>query len=193
MTQTIKFESADRRELLDVLIEVCKTVGKGEPTPSIEVGGKTYARFDHLKVAALLPDEELQAHHQAKIDRMFQKRQHGYRRTAHNLVHRANQIGSAIRSREFTRQRMEEEAQARAEAKAMAAEAARQQAALHARTQALQEAALAAHPGWREITEPILTAGGRTFVKTEKKAPGTLNGLVKWFERTHSENANTGR
>src|SRR5260370_39004251 len=41
-------------------------------------------------VADLLPDHDLLPHHQSIVDAMFTKRQHGYRRTAYNLAHRAN-------------------------------------------------------------------------------------------------------
>jgi hypothetical protein len=47
---------------------------------------------DLLKVAALLPEDDLLPHHQAKIDTMFQKKQRGYRRTAYNLAHRSTGI-----------------------------------------------------------------------------------------------------
>jgi hypothetical protein len=48
---------------------------------------------DLLKVALLLPDENLSPNHQAKINAMFKKRQRQrrYRRTACNLARRANQ------------------------------------------------------------------------------------------------------
>jgi hypothetical protein len=54
------------------------------------VNGKTYAPFELLRVADLLPDDDLLPHHRSIVDAMFAKRQHGYQRTAYNLAHRAN-------------------------------------------------------------------------------------------------------
>jgi len=35
----------------------------------------------------------------------------------------------------------------------------------------------------------VLIVGNRTFAKTDTKAPGTLKGLVRWFEKKHPEEA----
>ena len=69
-----------------MLIEAVKL----DERPSMVVNGKTYAPFELLRVADLLPDHDLLPHHQSIVDGMFTKRQHGYRRTAYNLAHRAN-------------------------------------------------------------------------------------------------------
>jgi hypothetical protein len=76
----------DFRGLLDLLIEAVKL----DERPSMVVNGKAYAPFELLRVADLLPDDDLLPHHQSIVDAMFTKRQHGYRRTAYNLAHRAN-------------------------------------------------------------------------------------------------------
>ena len=83
--RVLKFEGADRRELFYLVLEACRA----QTRPAIEVDGKVYD--DLLKVARLLPyEDELLPHHQAIVDKMFQKRQWGYGRTAYNLVHRLN-------------------------------------------------------------------------------------------------------
>jgi hypothetical protein len=83
---TLTFMGTDFRGLLDFLIEAVKLVER----PSMVVNGKTYAPFELLRVADLLPEDDLLPHHQSIVDAMFTKRQHGYRRTAYNLAHRAN-------------------------------------------------------------------------------------------------------
>jgi hypothetical protein len=91
---TLRFLERDRRQLLDVLIQAVDIASiEGKP-PEIEVDGRVYASHDILKVAALLPDEPLQPHHQDTIDRMFKKRQRGYGRTGYNLAHRALAIAA---------------------------------------------------------------------------------------------------
>jgi hypothetical protein len=85
---TLNFTGTDFRGLLDLLIEAVKL----DERPSMVVNGNTYAPFELLRVADLLPDEELLPHHQSIVDGMFTQRQHGYQRTAYNLAHRANAI-----------------------------------------------------------------------------------------------------
>lgn len=99
---TLQFTGTDYRDLIDVLIQAVELTGGGD-RPTIEVNGKVYAGFDLLKVAALLPDDDLLPHHQAAIEKMFQKKQRGYRRTAYNLAHRSNQIASQAKERELRR------------------------------------------------------------------------------------------
>jgi hypothetical protein len=57
-------------------------------------------------VAALLPDEDLQPHHQVLVDVMFAKKQHGYRRTAANLAERANSFRTEEQKRAAKAARM---------------------------------------------------------------------------------------
>ena len=83
---TLTFTGTDFRGLLDLLIEAVKL----DERPSMVVNGKTYAPFELLRVADLLPDDDLLHHHQSIVDAMFARRQHGYRRAAYNLAHRAN-------------------------------------------------------------------------------------------------------
>jgi len=83
---TLTFTGTDFRGLLDLLIEAVNL----DERPSMVVNGKTYAPFELLRVADLLPDDDLLPHHQSIVDAMFTKRQHGYRRTAYNLADRAN-------------------------------------------------------------------------------------------------------
>ncbi len=92
---TLRFDGADRRDLLDTLIEAVRITDETGERPSVKVGGRVYAGYELVRVAHLLPDDELQDHHAAKIAEMFQRRPHGYRRTAYNLAHRANQIVAA--------------------------------------------------------------------------------------------------
>jgi hypothetical protein len=96
---TLKFDGADDRNLLDTLIEAVRLTSDSGERPSIEVRGKVFSPFDLLKVSFLLPVDDLQPHHQAKIDTMFKKRQHGYSRTAANLAHMANSIASNAQRR----------------------------------------------------------------------------------------------
>jgi hypothetical protein len=90
----LTFLGSDRRELLDILIEAAEVTRIEGRRPEIVVDGKTYAPHDLVKVAALLPDEPMLPHHQEKIDRMFQRKQYGYRGTANNLAHKINSIRS---------------------------------------------------------------------------------------------------
>ena len=83
---TLTFTGTDFRGLLDLLIEAVNL----DERPSMVVNGKTYAPFELLRVADLLPDDDLLPHHQSIVDAMLAKRQHGYQRTAYNLAHRAN-------------------------------------------------------------------------------------------------------
>jgi hypothetical protein len=83
---TLTFTGTDFRGLLDLLIQAVNL----DERPSMVVDGKAYAPFELLRVADLLPDDDLLPHHQSIVDAMFAKRQHGYRRTAYNLAHRAN-------------------------------------------------------------------------------------------------------
>lgn len=88
----LTFTGTDFQSLFDLLIQAVKMAH--EERPSITVNGKTYPPFDLLKVADLLPDDDLSPEHQAIIDTMFDRKQRGYRRTGYNLAHRANQIAS---------------------------------------------------------------------------------------------------
>ena len=91
MSETaLQFTGTDLRGLLDVLLEALKVIRRTGLRPTITVNGKLYASHDLRKVAALLPDEDLQPHHQASVDVMFAKKQFGYRRTAYNIADRAN-------------------------------------------------------------------------------------------------------
>jgi hypothetical protein len=91
----LRFDGADIRDLIDVLIEAVRITSTEGERPSVEVHGKAYAAHDLLKVAALLPhDEDLQEHHQAKVAALFVRRQRGYLRTAYNLANRANGIAA---------------------------------------------------------------------------------------------------
>ena len=94
----LKFAGEDLRWLYETLIEACDVTSKEGTSPTVVVNGKRYK--DLLKVAALLPDEPLQSHHQIMADEIFQKKQLGYRRTAYNIAHRANQIASNVARRE---------------------------------------------------------------------------------------------
>ncbi len=95
---TLRFDGADRRDLLDTLIEAVRITDETGERPSIKVDGKVYAGHELVKVALLLSfDEPLQDHHAAKIADFFDWRQHGYGRTAYNLANRANQIASEHR------------------------------------------------------------------------------------------------
>jgi hypothetical protein len=94
--RTLKFVSSDYRELIDLLVEAVEIASVTGERPSIEVDGKTYAPYDLEKLSLLLVhDEPLQERHEAKVAKIFDKRQHGYGRTAWNLAHRANAIAAA--------------------------------------------------------------------------------------------------
>jgi hypothetical protein len=99
--ETLKFQGTDFRGLLDILIEAVQIAAKDGQRPKVEVNGKIYAEYDLLKIAGLMPDEELTAEHQAKVDAIFQKKQFGYRGTGYNLANRANQIASAAARRKM--------------------------------------------------------------------------------------------
>jgi hypothetical protein len=99
----LRFKGGDPRWLFEILVEAVEVTGKEGERPSIIINGKTYAPFDLVKVAALLPEDSLQPHHQLIADELFKKRQSGYRRTAYNLAHLANSIASTARSREAIR------------------------------------------------------------------------------------------
>jgi hypothetical protein len=86
----LQFTGTDLRGLLDVLLEALKVIRRTGRRPTITVNGKLYTSHEYRKVAALLPDEDLQRHHQASVDVMFAKKQRGYRRTAANVADRAN-------------------------------------------------------------------------------------------------------
>ena len=72
---TLTFTGTDFRGLLDLLIEAVNL----DERPSMVVNGKTYAPFELLRVADLLPDDDLLPHHQSIVDAMFTKRQNGCR------------------------------------------------------------------------------------------------------------------
>ena len=94
---TLVFQGDDLRWLFETLVDAAEiTLWEGE-RPAVVVNGKRYPPYALLKVAALLPDEPLQPHHQIVADQLFQKKQKGYRRTAYNLAHRANQFASDAR------------------------------------------------------------------------------------------------
>jgi hypothetical protein len=86
----LQFTGTDLRGLLDVLLEALKVIRRTGRRPTITINGKLYASHDLRKIAALLPDEDLQPHHQASVDVMFAKKQFGYRRTAYNIAERIN-------------------------------------------------------------------------------------------------------
>ena len=66
MSETaLQFTGTDLRGLLDVLLEALKVIRRTGRRPTITVNGKLYANHDLRKLAALLPDEDLQPHHQA--------------------------------------------------------------------------------------------------------------------------------
>ena len=96
---TLRFDGADRRDLLEILIEAVRITEETGERPSLEVGGQLYAGYELVRVAKLLPDDELQDHHAAKLIGMFERPQHEYRRTAFHLAHRVNQIVAANQER----------------------------------------------------------------------------------------------
>jgi len=80
---TAKFESRDRRHLIDILI---KANVSGDAPDVVDIDGNLY---ELRHIWKLLPYEEpLQSHHQSQVDKLFEKRQWGYGRTANNLWHR---------------------------------------------------------------------------------------------------------
>lgn len=94
---SLKFSGTNRHDLIETLIKAVEITNETGKHPSIEVDGTVYADFDLVKVARLLPggDEPLEPRHQAMVDPLFQRRQHGYLRTGWNLAHKANSIASA--------------------------------------------------------------------------------------------------
>ena len=103
---TLVFQGDDLRWLFETLVDAAEiTLREGE-RPAIIVNGKRYPPYALLKVAALLPDEPLQPHHQIVADQLFQKKQKGYRRTAYNLAHRADRFASDARHRRATNLRL---------------------------------------------------------------------------------------
>ena len=63
MSETaLQFTGTDLRGLLDVLLEALKVIRRTGRRPTISVNGKLYASHDLRKLAALLPDEDLQPH-----------------------------------------------------------------------------------------------------------------------------------
>jgi hypothetical protein len=40
---------------------------------------------------------------------------------------------------------------------------------------------------WEEVGSTALIVNGHSFLKVNKRAPNTITGVVKWFERTHPE------
>ncbi len=91
---TLQFEGSDLRGLLDTLIEAVRITSEEGERPVIEVNGKIYRDVELLNVAMIMPDDDLSESHQDQIDAMFQKQQHGYRRTGCNLAHHCNQIAA---------------------------------------------------------------------------------------------------
>jgi hypothetical protein len=65
----------------------------------VVVGGVRYRGYDLLKVAQLLPDEELQPGDRSLVEKIFIKKQKTYRSTGYNLAHRANSIAAAAAHR----------------------------------------------------------------------------------------------
>ncbi len=96
---TLRFDGDDLRDLLDVLIEAVRITDETGERPSAQVSGKVYAGYELVRVAQLLPDDELQEHHAAKVAEMFERPQHGYSRTAYNLAFRAARIVAANEER----------------------------------------------------------------------------------------------
>jgi hypothetical protein len=197
--RTLTFSGEDYRDLLDILIDANVKMDRAQRRAlQVEIGGKAYGLTG---IAALINEKVgyetplTDAHHDRLNadyhNRLIKKAQHGYGRAAKNLADLALGVGAfhvpSPAQRQVKERIWEQERQREAAERAAREEAAREAAALEARKLALQSAALAAHPGWREVTEPILAVNGRTFVKTDVKAPGTLNGLIRWFERTHPE------
>jgi hypothetical protein len=69
---TVRFESSDRRDLIEVLIKA--NVSDDAPE-AVEIDGKPHALRDIWKLLSY--EEPLQPHHQEQVDRLFGKRQGG--------------------------------------------------------------------------------------------------------------------
>jgi hypothetical protein len=91
---TLTAETNDPSKLLRLLIEAVNVTHREGERPEVMVGGVRYRGYDLLKVASLLPDEELRPEDQALVAEIFQKRQKTYSQTGANLAHRANGIAS---------------------------------------------------------------------------------------------------
>ncbi len=89
---TLRFDGEDLRDLLDTLIEAVRITDETGERPSVEVGGHVYGGYELVRGARLLPEDELQEHHPAKVADLFRRPQKRYRSTAYNLAHRVNQI-----------------------------------------------------------------------------------------------------
>jgi hypothetical protein len=95
---TLRFVGADHRWLLETLVDACETTEREGARPSVIVNGTTYAEYELLKVAFLLPEENLQMHHEVMLEGIFKARQSGYRRAGINLANLANVTAFATRS-----------------------------------------------------------------------------------------------
>jgi hypothetical protein len=184
----LTFAGDDYRNLLDILIDANERMDRSQRHAlRVEIGGETYG----LQGIAKLIQEKVgyetdltEAHdHRLNADwhnRLIKKRQYGYGRTAMNLANRAVGKGGwpqpSEAALEARRQIMEAERRKLRD----------EQIAKHLR-QKLEEAAIEAHASWREITEPLIMVGKRTFARVDSKGPHGLDGLLKWFERTHPD------
>jgi hypothetical protein len=99
MVTVLEFDDTDYHNLIDLLVEAVKVTEATGERPSVVINGRTYAPYDLVKVAALLPhNEPLTERHAALVATVFDRRQRGYGRTAYNLAHRANQFASDMAS-----------------------------------------------------------------------------------------------
>jgi len=94
----LEFNDTDYHNLIDLLVETVKVTEATGQRPSLVIDGVAYAPHDLVKVANILPqwDEPLNERHAALVATIFDSRQRGYGRTAHNLAHRANQVAAAM-------------------------------------------------------------------------------------------------
>jgi len=94
---TLLFAGTDLRGLIDVLVKAVDVTKAEGGRPEIKVNERTYGSAELIKIGLLLPyDEPLRWDHQQKIDGLFVRKQHGYGRTACNLVN-INQIAADTR------------------------------------------------------------------------------------------------
>jgi len=98
MMAVLEFNDTDYHNLIDLLVEAVKVTEATGQRPSLVIDGVAYAPHDLVKVANILPqwDEPLNERHAALVATIFDSRQRGYGRTAHNLAHRANQVAAAM-------------------------------------------------------------------------------------------------
>jgi hypothetical protein len=100
---TLSSESNNPTKVLRLLIETVKITSRDGERPEVVVCGVRYRNYDLLKVARLLPNEELQPEDRALVDAIFDKRQKTYSMTGHNLAHRANSIAADASMRRVLR------------------------------------------------------------------------------------------